>query len=515
MGRRGKGPQERPLGLSPHHDAATFADFPFSDVLQKNLVEAGYKTPTPIQAKCIGPAIQGHDVLGLAQTGTGKTAAFALPIIHRGSQSLELEALVLAPTRELVQQIVGVFRALGRHTGIRVAQVVGGIDYLVDTKALRSWPNVLVATPGRLIDHIEQKSISLASVQTLVIDEADRMHDMGFIPQIRRIVAALPPKRQTLMFTATMPPDVEQIINRSMNKPVRIQVGLQVPVERATQEIYHVHEESKTDLLRAILRQKDGRVLVFVRTKRGVDKLASRIGRGTGSVARIHGDREQVERDEVMGGFRSGKYRVLIATDIAARGLDVANIEHVINYDFPKAPEDYLHRIGRTARLAASGLATSFVTPADRRYLSDVERQIGSKIPVMKLPGGMTAPSAEAPEEDGHKRHGHGGHTRSGHGRTGHGHGGQHAAGHKTGEKSDQGAQRGSGGRRRRRGGRGRPAAGGGDAGSGGASHGAGGGASHSAGAGSGPGHAHPAKPHGHAHPHGGHSSHGHSAQQG
>jgi len=428
--------------LSPHREVTKFAEFPFSDVLQKNLVEAGYVTPTPIQAQCIGPAIQGHDVLGLAQTGTGKTAAFALPIIHCGSQGLELEALVLAPTRELVQQIVGVFRALGRHTGIRVASVVGGVDYMVDTKALRSWPNVLVATPGRLIDHIEQKSMSLASVRTLVIDEADRMHDMGFIPQIRRIVAALPAKRQTLMFTATMPPDVEQIINRSMNKPVRIQVGLQVPVERAAQDIYHVSEESKTDLLRAILKEHGGRVLIFVRTKRGVDRLASRVGRVAGSVARIHGDREQDERDEAMGGFRSGKYRVLIATDIAARGIDVANIEHVINFDFPKAADDYVHRIGRTARLAASGRATSFVTPADRRNLADVEKMIGAKIPVTKLPAGMAAPSAEAPSDHGHKRHGPAGH------------GGSHSAG-------------GGGGHRRRRGGGGRK-----PAGSGGAAHG-------------------------------------------
>ena len=431
---------------------AKFSEFPFSDVLQKNLAEAGHVTPTPIQARCIGPALEGRDVLGLAQTGTGKTAAFALPIIHRLSQSLELEALILAPTRELVQQIVGVFRALGRHTGIRVASVVGGVDYMVDTKALRSWPNVLVATPGRLIDHIEQKSISLASVRILVIDEADRMHDMGFIPQVRRIVAALPAGRQTLMFTATMPPDVEQVTRRSMRDPVRIQVGLQVPVERAAQEIYHVQEESKTDLLRAILRQETGRVLIFVRTKRGVDRLAGRVGRGVGTIARIHGDREQIERDEAMGGFRSGKYRVLIATDIASRGIDVANIEHVINYDFPKSADDYLHRIGRTARLAASGRATSFVTPADRRYLADVERLVGSKIPAARMPAGMEARAAETAAPAAGRSHGHGRHGPPGHRRS------EPVQGHRPGPHpaGEDAAPQGGRGRRRRRG-RGRP----------------------------------------------------------
>ncbi len=497
--RRREAREERHPRLSTHHEVTKFSEFPFSEVLQRNLAEAGYVTPTPIQARCIGPAIEGHDILGLAQTGTGKTAAFALPIIHRGSQNLELEALVLAPTRELVQQIVGVFRALGKHTGIRVASVVGGVDYMVDTKALRSWPNVLVATPGRLIDHIEQKSISLASVQTLVIDEADRMHDMGFIPQIRRIVAALPVKRQTLMFTATMPPDVEQVTKRSMHNPVRIQVGLAVPVERAAQEIYHVQEESKTDLLRAILRQETGRVLIFVRTKRGVDRLASRVGRGVGSIARIHGDREQPERDEAMGGFRTGKYRVLIATDIAARGIDVANIEHVINYDFPKSADDYVHRIGRTARLVAKGRATSFVAPADRRYLADVERRIGSKIPAGKLPAALVGRATESPAHveapgRGHRRHGPGGHRPA----ESHGH---RMGPHPAGQPAGQGGQP-HGGRRRRRGGHGRgPQTQGGGAAGGEASH-----APH--------GQGHAATPHGpqhepkhqpHSQPHGGH----------
>jgi ATP-dependent RNA helicase RhlE len=418
-----------------------FSEFPFPEVLQQNLVEAGYVSPTPIQARCILPALEGKDILGLAQTGTGKTAAFALPIITRLAQSMELGALILAPTRELVQQIVVVFRMLGKHTGIRVASVVGGVDYMIDTKALRSWPNVLVATPGRLIDHMEQKDISLAAVETFVIDEADRMHDMGFIPQVRRIIAALPEKRQTLMFTATMPEDVEQVINRSMHNPVRIQVGLAVPVDRATQAIYHVSEESKTDLLREILKKETGRVLIFVRTKRGVDRLAPKVSRTAGPIARLHGDREQEDRDEAMGGFREGRYKVLIATDIAARGLDVANIEHVINYDFPRSSEDYVHRIGRTARLAAKGRATSFVTSIDRRQLAEVEHLIGSKIPVAMMPGVATSEHAVAAsaEDEGHggRRHGGG----KGRGRAGGGSGGRRGGSGGRGGRSSHAAE--------------------------------------------------------------------------
>ncbi len=349
---------------------------------------AGYRTPTPIQARAIGPALEGRDLIGAAQTGTGKTAAFALPIIHRLHRKLELGALVLAPTRELAKQIVGVFNDLGSGVGIRVAQIVGGMPVEGDWKALSSWPNVVVATPGRLIDHLEQGSVGLSEIEMFVIDEADRMHDMGFIPQIRRIIAALPAERQTMMFTATMPPDVERIVRRNMRDPVKIQVGpASRPVEQAEQRLYYLEETEKTRLLQSLLKKETGRVLVFARTKRGVDRLARRIhGRHLG-VTRLHGDRLQAERDQSMEGFREGRYRVLIATDIAARGIDVADIEHVINYDFPHSPEDYIHRIGRTARLAAAGRATSFVTPHDRRHVAALERLIDSKLPLIPAPG--------------------------------------------------------------------------------------------------------------------------------
>ncbi len=320
---------------TPDEPETKFSDYPFAESIFQDITAAGYERPTPIQAACIPTALEGKDVIGLAQTGTGKTAAFALPIIQKLAQSVDLGALVLTPTRELAMQVTGVFSMLGASSGIRVATIVGGIPMDNDYKALRSWPNVLVATPGRLIDHLTYGSISLKEIQVLVVDEADRMHDMGFIPQIRRILDNLPDNRQTLMFTATMPRDVERIARMSMKDPVRIQIGIQAPVDGARQQLFRVHDEEKGGLLVKLLEEEDqGRVLVFVRTKRGCDKLHRIVSRRF-SAARLHGDREQCDRDEAMNGFREGRYRILIATDIAARGLDVADIEHVVNYDFP------------------------------------------------------------------------------------------------------------------------------------------------------------------------------------
>ena len=386
--------------MSTSHEAIKFTDYPFSDSLQQDIAAAGYETPTPIQAQCIPLALAGKDLIGLAQTGTGKTAAFALPIISRLAHRMELGALVLAPTRELVAQIVGVFRALGRSSGLRVASLVGGVKMDLDHSALRSWPNVIIATPGRLIDHLEQKTVTFKEIEILTVDEADRMHDMGFIPQIRRIIAHLPEKRQTMMFTATMPADVEQIARRHMRDPVRILVGpASRPVERTEQQLYRLQETEKTPLLLYLLRRETGRVLVFVRTKRGVDRLARRVMNLGHHVARIHGDREQNQRDEAMKGFREGRYRILLATDIAARGLDVADIEHVINYDFPRSPEDYVHRVGRTARLEANGRASSFVTPGDRAYVQALERLIGRKLDLAPAPGTKPGAAPHAPRE--------------------------------------------------------------------------------------------------------------------
>jgi len=357
-----------------------FADYPLLDSLRSDLAAAGFETPTPIQSQCIPLGLEGKDVIGVAQTGTGKTAAFAVPIIQRLAHRMELAALVLAPTRELAQQILAVFVQLGRSSGVRPALLVGGIPICEDYKALAAWPNVLVATPGRLIDHLQSGTVLLNEVETFVVDEADRMHDMGFIPQIRRVIQALPSERQTLMFTATMPADVERIARRNMRNPERVQVGRMAPVARAQQKLYAVNPNEKTRLLLKLLDNTRGRVLVFVRTKRGVDRLAHAVSRRRHRVARLHSDRAQPQRDAAMAGFRDGRYRVLIATDIAARGLDVADIEHVINYDFPGSAEDYLHRIGRTARHKATGRATSFVTRGERRNVAAVERLVGAKL---------------------------------------------------------------------------------------------------------------------------------------
>ena len=382
-----------------------FTDYPFHHNILKDVAAAGYETPTPIQAECIPLALDGKDVIGLAQTGTGKTAAFALPIIHALAGKVELGALVLTPTRELARQVASVFDELGRSSGIRVALLVGGVPTKEDHRTLRQWPNVVVATPGRLIDHIESRSIVLKDVKVLVVDEADRMHDMGFIPQIRRIIEVIPQQRQTLMFTATMPDDVERIARRHMRDAVRIQIGAgSRPPERAEQHLFHVLPEIKAALLLELLGKTEGRVLVFVRTKRGVDRLARGVTNRGHRVGRLHSDRTQPQRDLAMADFRNGKVRILIATDVAARGIDVADIEHVINYDFPGSPEDYIHRVGRTARLEAGGRATSFVTGGDRDCLRRLERMIGRQINVMTVPGHhseRTEPLAHPHHRDG------------------------------------------------------------------------------------------------------------------
>ena len=394
--------------MSEEQKSPTFSDFAFRESVQKDVQIAGFVTPTPVQAQCIPLVLEGKDVIGLAQTGTGKTAAYVLPIIHRLAGSPDMRALVLAPTRELAQQIAGVFAQLGKSSDFRVAVVVGGIPIQKDYAALRRWPNVLVATPGRLIDHIRCRSVVMRDIELFVIDEADRMHDMGFMPQINRIIATLPETRQTMLFSATMPEEVERIARRHMRSPVRVQIGRRsAPAERAQQHLLHVAEDKKTPLLMGLLDETDGRVLVFVRTKRGVDRLARAL-QSRHQVARLHGDRPQNDRDRVMAGFRDGRYRVLIATDIAARGIDVADIEHVINYDFPRSPEDYVHRIGRTARVEASGRATSFVTHAERCYVAQLERLVGRKFAVT----GQTdepekAPRSQSPgPRQGHRRGG-------------------------------------------------------------------------------------------------------------
>jgi ATP-dependent RNA helicase RhlE len=394
--------------VSANQDVSTFRDFPLHDSLQASIAQAGFERPTPIQAELIPPALAGKDVIGLAQTGTGKTAAFAIPIIQRLVGRVELGALVLAPTRELAAQITTVFEQLGAGSGVRVATIVGGVPMEKDYAALRSWPNVLVATPGRLIDHLDSEKLPLGEVEVLVVDEADRMHDMGFVPQIRRIVRDLPAGRQTMMVTATMPRDVEHIARQSMSNPLRIKIGITAPAQGAAQVLYEVGDKERSPLLQKLIRDSSGRVLVFARTRRTVDRMDLVLRARGFEAAKIHGQLDQSTRDRAMGNFRDGSCRVLIATDIAARGLDISDIEHVINYDFPQCPEDYVHRVGRTARVDATGTATSLITPEDYQYVRALRRLLGDKLPQPERLDSYDS-SQQATGDGGRGRRGRGG----------------------------------------------------------------------------------------------------------
>ncbi len=399
-----------------------FTEFKLSETIQRDLITAGFERPTPIQAQTLAAALEGRDIIGLAQTGTGKTAAYALPIIERAQAALELKALVLSPTRELAFQISEVFSTLGRSSGTRVTTIVGGVPMNVDFKALRNWPNVIVGTPGRLIDHLTVGRLSLDTVEMVAIDEADRMHDMGFMPQIRQIMEMLPKKRQMMMFTATMDDDIEKVARGQMTDPVRVQIGVRsAPAHRAEQRLITVADDQKTPQLIQVLREVGSeRVLIFVRTKRGVDRLGRALSSKGFDAVRLHGDREQKDRDRAMSAFRDGSARVLVATDIAARGLDVANIACVINYDFPLHAEDYVHRIGRTARVEASGQAISLITPADYPQVRAVAKLLGDKLPLAPDSPVFTTPGgAKRRKGPGKSSSGKPGGSRGGRGRSG------------------------------------------------------------------------------------------------
>ena len=340
---------------------------------------AGYLAPTPIQARAIQPALAGRDVIGAAQTGTGKTAAFVIPIAER-LRADGGSALILAPTRELAEQIVGWAERLG--CGLRATLVVGGVSYGPQFQALRSRPSIIVATPGRLVDHIERGSVCLKSVRTLVLDEADRMLDMGFKPQLDRIMRALPTPRQTLLFSATLPPDLSALVRMHLRDPLRFEIGPQaVPPSRASQDVYLVGHEAKTPLLLSLVAHEAGNVLVFARTKHRTDRVARAVRNAGHAAQPLHSDRSQSQRREALEGFRRGRYRILIATDIAARGIDVPGIHRVINYDLPQSVEDYVHRVGRTARAGAGGHASSFASPEERGQLHAIERHLGRALP--------------------------------------------------------------------------------------------------------------------------------------
>jgi ATP-dependent RNA helicase RhlE len=373
--------------------------------------EMRYVEPTPIQAEAIPAVLAGRDLIATAQTGTGKTAAFLLPILH---ELLHLErgttrALVITPTRELAQQIDDVCVGLAYHTPLRVGLLVGGSPMGPQEKALRAGVELVVATPGRLLDHMRQRQAHFDHLHTLVLDEADRMLDMGFLPDIKRIVARLPAREQTLLFSATMPPVIAQLAREILRDPLNIQVGRRsAPAVGITQAAYPVTEHLKTPLLRYLLRHTEmPSVLVFTRTKQGARRLARTIAADGFAVTELHSNLTQPQRNRAMEGFRRGDFQVLVATNIAARGLDVTHITHVISFDVPHVPEDYVHRIGRTARAEAEGDAFVLVSPAEEKSLARIERHIGQRLPRVTLPDFDYAQAAP-PRGDRSGRRGHG-----------------------------------------------------------------------------------------------------------
>ena len=381
----------------------SFQDFGLADPISRALKEENYRTPTPIQAQTIPLALAGKDIVGIAQTGTGKTAAFALPILHRllnnrtGPQPKTLpktcRVLVLSPTRELSGQILDSFNAYGRHMRLSSALAIGGVPMGRQVRAIMGGVEILVATPGRLLDLVQSNALRLGQVEFLVLDEADRMLDMGFINDIRKIVAKLPVARQTLLFSATMPKDIADLAQSMLRDPARVAVTpVSSTAERITQRIIQVDYAAKPSQLAQLLKQETiDRALVFTRTKHGADKVVKNLARAGIAANAIHGNKSQNHRERTLAAFRSGEIRTLVATDIAARGIDVDGISHVVNFDLPNVPETYVHRIGRTARAGAEGVAISLVAGAEEMgYLRDIERLIKIALPRedRRTPGG-------------------------------------------------------------------------------------------------------------------------------
>ena len=355
-----------------------FEQFALDSRLLGGIRKAGYESPTPIQQAAIPAALRGHDLIGTAQTGTGKTAAFVLPILHKlldGPRGAP-RALIVTPTRELAEQIHEVIRALAAGTRLRSATIYGGVSAAPQVKALREGTDILVACPGRLLDLYSQRVLKLDQVQVLVLDEADRMFDMGFLPDVKRIVQAVPAKRQTMMFSATFPLEVEQLARQALRDPQRIAMGLSRPAFTVSHALYPVPAHLKSALLLKLLRQTETEsVLIFTRTKHRAQKLAHQIEHAGLKVTSLHGDRTQGQRQAALKGFRNGSHRIMVATDIAARGLDVESISHVINFDMPDTADAYIHRIGRTGRAERTGDAFTLVTPEDEDMVRTLERK--------------------------------------------------------------------------------------------------------------------------------------------
>ncbi|MBK7863295.1 MAG: DEAD/DEAH box helicase [Archangiaceae bacterium] len=396
--------------------AETFDALGLSAAALHALAQASYQKPTPIQAKAIPHVLAGRDVIGCAATGTGKTAAFVLPLLERLASKQLHRALVLVPTRELANQISEHVERFGAARGMRCATLIGGVGMGGQLAELRADPQLIIATPGRLIDHLEQRTVKVDSVDALVLDEADRMLDMGFKPQLTRILQRLPRNRQTLLFSATMAGEVAEFARQSLHQPVRVEVNTSGTLAaRATQKVYELQQTEKTALLITLLDSSDDSTLVFTRTKRRADKVARSLERAGLSVERIHADRSQGQRERALDGFKNGTYRVLVATDIAARGIDVADIGHVVIYDLPHVPADYVHRIGRTARAAATGRASSFVAPEEMDLLRAIEKLTKTPVPREKVPRDSEVFQRESAAEAARKEHGGGGGGGGGH----------------------------------------------------------------------------------------------------
>jgi ATP-dependent RNA helicase RhlE len=466
-----------------------FTDFGLAAPLLKALDSEGYTTPTPIQAQAIPGVMAGRDLQGIAQTGTGKTAAFALPILHRLAADKRqperkgARVLVLSPTRELASQIGESFKTYGRHMGVTVAVIFGGVKYGAQHKAMANGVDVLVATPGRLLDHLQEKTITLRGVEIFVLDEADQMLDLGFVLPIRKIVAHIPKVRQNLFFSATMPTEIGKLASELLNDPLRVSVTPQATtVEKVNQRVLFVEQSRKRALLSELFDDQGfKRVIVFTRTKRGADRVARGLEQVGVEAASIHGDKSQGQRERALADFKAGKVRALVATDIAARGIDIDAVTHVVQYELPNVPESYVHRIGRTARAGADGSAVAFCSDDERTLLRDIQKvtrqtipsfdrrndkQLGAATAAMPEPQGVKADRADTRGAGGHRgnhqpkrnrNHGGGGPSRANGG--GHRHegaparsnGGQGGGGGGGGEKPAQqrpafkGPQRGGG----------------------------------------------------------------------
>jgi len=380
----------------------TFSEFPLSTALQSNLALHGFVEPTPVQVHSIPQQLAGHDLVITAQTGTGKTLAFLLPMLDRlGKQNHApgVSALILTPTRELAIQISQAFAQLAGGTGLRAAVVVGGLNEQNQLQAIRKGAQVLIATPGRLGDFLDRKLVKLGAAQVLVLDEADRMLDMGFLPTLKKILAALPAERQTIFCSATIESSVAHLIHTHLRNPVRVAIGSTTkPSEHVDLHLYEIEPDRKLGLLEKMLQDERGSFLVFARTKHGADRLAKKLVRGGSKATSIHGDRTQSQRNTALRGFQEGSYRVLVATDVAARGVHVEGIAHVINYDLPQVPEDFIHRVGRTGRAGLRGTASTFSTRSERGEIRKIEQLLELQLTRRPVPSGVQQEPARVRE---------------------------------------------------------------------------------------------------------------------